>query len=79
MKHSGVSDPRYVNAIAGLRDARRKVGLSQQDLAKSIGKSQQFISKYESRERRLDMIEFFDIGSALGLSIDQIFDLLRKH
>jgi transcriptional regulator with XRE-family HTH domain len=43
-------------------------------LAKKLKKTQQFISKYESGERRLDPIEFTDICRALGLDPGALLD-----
>ena len=65
----GIHDDRYRHLVEALYDARRKAGLSQTDLAKRLGKRQQFVSKYEGGERRLDIVEFVDIGRALGLDI----------
>jgi len=46
--------------------ARDKAGLTQQALAKRLGKPQSFIAKYEGGERRLDVIEFVVIVRAIG-------------
>jgi transcriptional regulator with XRE-family HTH domain len=40
--------------------------LSQQELAKRLGRHQQFVSRYETGERRLDVVEFVDIARVLG-------------
>jgi transcriptional regulator with XRE-family HTH domain len=45
---------------------RDKAGLTQQKLAKRLGKHQSFIAKYEGGERRLDVIEFIVIAQAIG-------------
>lgn len=63
----GTHDPRYQEAIAELAAARRRAGLSQTQLAEKLGQRQQFVSKYESGERRLDVIEFVDAARALDL------------
>ena len=60
-------DPRYKALIARLTEARKTHGLSQSALASRLGKHQQFVSRYETGERRLDVIEFLDIAKALGL------------
>lgn len=63
----GTHDPRYRSLIASLAEARRSAGLSQTELANKLGQRQQFVSKYESGERRLDVIEFVDVARALEL------------
>jgi transcriptional regulator with XRE-family HTH domain len=64
---NSTDDIRYRKLLRLLRAGRKTAGIPQADLAKQIRKSQQFISKYESGERRLDAIEFADICYALGL------------
>ena len=48
-----------------LAHARRAAGLTQVDLAKKIGRPQSFVSKVESGERRIDVVEFLDVARAL--------------
>lgn len=43
--------------LALLRDARLAAGVSQQELASRLGKTQTFVSKCERGERRLDVID----------------------
>ncbi len=45
--------------------ARHKAGLTQQKVAKRLGRPQSFVAKYESGERRLDVLEFIDVAHAL--------------
>jgi transcriptional regulator with XRE-family HTH domain len=58
---------------------RRKAAITQTDLAKKLRKTQQFVSKYESGERRLDAIEFADICDALGLDPAAVLDEVAPH
>jgi transcriptional regulator with XRE-family HTH domain len=59
--------------------ARKKAGLTQQELAKRLGKPQSFVAKYEGGERRLDVVEFLAIARTLGADpIAIIRALLRK-
>jgi len=73
-----VQDVRYQKAIESVRTARKVARLSQTELAKKIGKRQQFVSKYESGERRLDVIEFLDVARALGLKLDLLIEDLAQ-
>lgn len=50
-----------------LIEARNKAGLTQVGLAKRLGKPQSFVSKFERGERRLDVVEFFDVAEAIGI------------
>ena len=52
-----------------LRQIRKEVGLRQADLAKRLGQPQSFVSKYESGERRLDVIELHQICTTLGIPL----------
>ena len=52
-----------------LRQARSNAGLRQADLAARLSRPQSFVSKYESGERRLDLVEVWEICCALGLSL----------
>src|SRR5687767_11709728 len=57
----GFHDKRYRALVALLAERRRKLGYSQAALAARLGTHQQFVSRYETGERRLDVIEFHDI------------------
>jgi transcriptional regulator with XRE-family HTH domain len=52
-----------------LTEGRKKAGLTQQELAKMIGKQQSFVAKYEGGERRLDLIELIEISNRIGLDL----------
>jgi len=52
-----------------LRQIRIEKGLTQLDLAKILEQPQSFISKYESGERRIDLIELKFLCNALGISL----------
>lgn len=52
---------------------RHKSGVRQQALARKLGRPQSFIAKYESGERRIDLIEFVAIARALGAEPLKLF------
>jgi transcriptional regulator with XRE-family HTH domain len=63
----GFQDERYRSLIGKLVAERKAQGLSQEALAGRLGRHQQFVSRYEIGERRLDVIEFVDVARTLGL------------
>jgi transcriptional regulator with XRE-family HTH domain len=63
-----IHDPRYQRIAKLLVDLRKERGLLQQDMAERLGKTQAFVSKYESGLRRVDLIELLDILRALEVS-----------
>lgn len=61
-----------------LKNLRIEAGIRQVDLAAALGVPQSLISKYESGERRLDVIETARIAGALGTSLQQIVQQLDQ-
>lgn len=56
----------YQQALAALISARKERQILQTDLAQRLGKPQSFVSKFECRERRLDIVEFIEVCRAMG-------------
>jgi transcriptional regulator with XRE-family HTH domain len=52
-----------------LKTVRQNANLTQAQLATKLHVPQSFVSKYESGERRLDLVELNAICLALGISI----------
>ena len=52
-----------------LRRIRRDAGLTQEDLAAKLKRPQSFVSKYESGERRLDVLELREICSTMNVTL----------
>jgi transcriptional regulator with XRE-family HTH domain len=51
----GSSDER--DFLRRLREARKEAGLTQVEVARRLGRSQSFVTKSETGERRLDVVE----------------------
>ena len=64
---SSVFTPPYAVFLETLVALRRGQGVTQVELARRLGKPQQFISRYEQGLRRLDIVEFYAIAKALGV------------
>lgn len=58
----------YQRLCALLRELRQEAGLTQVDVAERLDEPQSFVSKYESGERRLDVIELGHVAHALGVT-----------
>lgn len=67
----------YKRLCALLRDARTRAGLTQEDVAKRLNRPQSYVSKYESGERRLDVIEFLRVARALRIEPNAIIKSLH--
>ncbi|MDI1228557.1 MAG: helix-turn-helix transcriptional regulator [bacterium] len=55
---------------------RKKVRLTQAQLARKLGKPQSFVAKYEGGERRLDVIEFLEITQQLKIDPKSVLEKL---
>lgn len=62
-----------------LRKARLDAGLRQTDLAKRLKQPQSFVSKYESGERALDVLELKQICQVLDISLTAFIKHLEKE
>lgn len=72
----------YNSVVEYLIQLRKDAGVSQVELARRLGRTQQFVSYIETRERRLDVVEFYAYVRALGgdpkAAIVKLFDELPE-
>ena len=61
----------YRAAVRFLAELRAREGLSQADLAARLSKPPSFVGKYETYERRLDIIEFLVVLRMLNSSLSE--------
>jgi transcriptional regulator with XRE-family HTH domain len=71
--------PGYERFRELLIQARKDAGLTQVELAGRLARPQSYVSKYESGERRLDLIEFLDIAHILALDISAFLTQLLPY
>lgn len=73
----------YALFLKHLKEARKKAGLTQGQLAALLGETQSFVSKCERGERRLDIVEVRAFCRALGVPFSsfatQLDDLLTQE
>lgn len=67
----------YINFIKFIKVKREEKGLSQNELGMLIGQDQTFVSKYEKKIRRLDIIETLDICEALSISTTELIENIK--
>ncbi|UTJ48404.1 helix-turn-helix domain-containing protein [Atlantibacter subterranea] len=75
---SSIYSDEYQLVIKILRFARIDKGITQTQLAESLGKPQSFVAKVENGERRLDVIEFATIARLLSLDPAVILNAVMK-
>jgi transcriptional regulator with XRE-family HTH domain len=61
-----------------LKEIRQKNGITQVQLAQKLGVPQSFVSKYESGERQLDILELRRICHFIGISFNDFVRQLEE-
>jgi ribosome-binding protein aMBF1 (putative translation factor) len=62
-----------------LASARESGGMSQEQLAKKMGRVQSFVAKTETGKRRLGVVEFVELAKALGVPPQQLLEGVLKQ
>ena len=57
--------------------ARKEANLTQVQLARKLARPQSFVSKFERGERRLDVVEFLEVTSAIGIDPIRFLQTLK--
>lgn len=65
---------KYKRVLVLLRQARKNSGLTQVDVASALGKSQSYVAKCESGERRIDIVELSEFANLYRKSIGFFLD-----
>ena len=74
-----IHQKRYHTMIALLRGKREAIGMTQIQLAEKLNVSQTVVSKIETCERRLDVIELIDVCDAIKVPfVDFLNELNSK-
>lgn len=70
---------KYERFLSLLIAERKAAGITQEQLARRLGRPQSFVSKYERGERRLDVVEFLAVTEAMGTDAEMIIARLQSH
>ncbi len=73
-----VHSARYKAFLAQLRRARLEAGLTQAQVAKALGRPQSFVSKCESGERRLDVVELEEFARVYAKPVSYFLRTQRR-
>ena len=65
---SGLHTDEHRLLVAVLAEARTNAGLTQYQLADLLGVDQPYVSKYESGQRRIDVVELVRISDVLKVN-----------
>lgn len=76
---SNLNSPEYTLLRQLLQRERCNAGLTQEDVAKDLGRAQSFVSKYEKGERRLDVVDFIRLCEVLCINPYYLIRELRKE
>jgi len=61
--------PSYQRVTRALRSAREAAGLTQAEVAEQLGVYASFVSKVESGERRIDVVELCQLCRVYGIEL----------
>lgn len=59
-----------------IKSVRLAAGFTQQQVADALERPQSFVAKYESGERRLDVVEFMEVCEAIDIEPSTIINAL---
>ena len=61
-----IHSARHQRLVELLIKYRRDAKLTQAEVAQKLGEHQSFVARLESGERRIDVVELFDLASVIG-------------
>lgn len=67
-----IHDQRYIEVIALIHSARESSGRTQGEIAQLLGVPQSYVSKVETCERRIDVVELLQLCRILGISLAEV-------
>jgi transcriptional regulator with XRE-family HTH domain len=71
-------DKRYQEFLTILRKARTEAGLTQRQVAELLQKPQSYVSKCESGERRIDVVELSGFARIYNKPLDYFLEIDKE-
>ena len=68
----------YDAVIEAVVAMRKEAGFTQRELAERIGREQSFIGRIETRQRRVDLVEFIWIARCCGFDGEEELEKVTK-
>ncbi|MBB6184335.1 helix-turn-helix domain-containing protein [Oleiagrimonas soli] len=68
MKRASIHTPEHAELVTLLRDLRLEAGLSQAEVAASLGRPQTYVSAIEVGQRGVDLVQVRELGAIYGLT-----------
>lgn len=62
-----------------IKEIRKKKGVSQNSLAKSLNTKQQVVSRYERQESSPSLDRLVEIAQVLGVTLDELVEFKQIH
>ncbi len=67
-----IHDQRYIEVIAMLRKARERSGRTQSEVGHLLGRPQSYVSKVETCERRIDIVELLMLCRVVDATLAEV-------
>jgi len=73
----------YAEIVEAVITLRKRAGLTQRELAERLGREQNLVGRIETRQRRIDLVEFVWICQACGadpeIEVAQLVRLVKRQ
>lgn len=73
-----IHSPPYAALRQLLTEARVNAGLTQEQLAAKLARPQSYVAKYETGDRRLDVVEFIEVCDSLRVQPTTLLAAIRN-
>jgi transcriptional regulator with XRE-family HTH domain len=74
----GIYSVRYQAFLRRLRQAREEANLTQAQVAKKLNQPQSYVSRCESGERRVDVVELVDFATIYQKTLEYFVDFATE-